>query len=151
MSRLDRVVRELGYLAAMEPADELRRRKVVADVVDLAGGINRTAMLPHLPADRLRWGPGDTGRVPTVQSGRAVMLRAAAETPPSTGNATITLTTLTEFAGVQTIGTLAIPKGQQFGAEALDVELPAGTWVGATVTTANGASGVSIALTVEME
>jgi len=148
MSTLDRAID--SYLDVIQPVEVLRQQQANARVIDLAAGINPEALAPHLTPLVVRWGPSDTGRWPIARSGQAVMLRACAETPPSSGPATVTVTVLTEFSGSETIATLTIPQNQQFGAVALAYDLPAGAWVGATVTTANGASGVSIALTVSV-
>lgn len=153
MSRMDAAA-DL-FLESIYSGEELRHDAAVRRVVERSERIVPNAIAPFLAPLVLRWGPSDTGRWPIARSGRGVMLRACAETPPSSGPATITLTVLTEFSGVESITTLTIPQGQQFGAKALPATdplfvFPAGAWIGAAVTTANGASGVSIALTVNI-
>lgn len=139
-----------AFLETLQPAAMLKQQAATARVIDLAGGIAPDALAPHLAPLVLRWGPSDTGRWPVARSGTAVRLWACAETAPTSGPAMVTLTLLTEFAGSETIATLTIPINQQFASTALAYDLPASSWVGATVTTANGASGVSIAVTVSV-
>ena len=147
MSHMNRIADQ--FLEAIQPAAIVKHDAAIRRVIDPAEGINPTAVAPHLTPLVLRWGPSDTGRWPVARSGRAVRLWACAETPPSSGNAIVTFTVLTEFAGVTTIGTLTIPNGQQIASRAIAYDLPANAAIGATVTTANGASGVGTALFID--
>lgn len=147
MSSMTRAIDQ--YLEATQPADVVKHNAAMRRVIDPAEGINPAAVAPHLTPLVLRWGPSDTGRWPVARSGKAVRLWACAETPPSSGNAIVTFTVLTEFAGVTTIGTLTIPNGQQIASRAITYVLPANAAIGATVTTANGASGVGTAVFID--
>jgi hypothetical protein len=82
------------------------------------------------------------------------MLRAYASTAPTSGDAVITVTQVTQDGGTESLGSVVSPDETQFSdpdtLSGLPVAVPAGAWLSATVTTANGASGVSISATIEV-
>ncbi len=148
MSDLSRALIDAGWADAVLPADHLQYQEALRRVVDPTGRILETAAKPFRTPVGFRWGPGDTGRWPMIRAGMAVLLRAFATTAPSSGNATVTMTWVSESTGGESL-TLTIPQGRQFREVVIAAPIPAGAWVGATVTTANGASGVSIGATIE--
>ena len=149
---LAKLFRDIGWAEAVIPATELQQGQANKRVIDQTGAMIADAIAPYLRGERFDWGPGDTKRQPTEKAGSLFLIRAYAGTAPSTGDATITVTMVTE-SGSETIATVRIPDGQQFSdpdtAEGLPYAVPAAAWLGATVTTANGASGVNIAAFVK--
>jgi hypothetical protein len=150
--RLRRAVRQSGYYDTIDPAEEVRLRQAARTVIDPGGGVNRAAILPYLTPLAFRWPPGDSSWWPVVMPCRLVMGWARAEAAPGGGNCIVTFSYETErdgiSEGITTITpALSITSGRRFGTVQLAVELNAGSWVRATVSTASGASGVSIALT----
>lgn len=137
--------REIDRLVeALSPADAVRHGVATAQVVDKAGAINRAAILPYLPPLVARWHPSDSGGWPVPIPATVTRLMARASTPPSTGNATITLTVHAPGGGTAT-ETLLILQGDSTSDAGIALDAPNGAWLTATVTTANGASGISIA------
>lgn len=149
MSNLDRIVRNSGVLDRLRPLDAIKQQRADAQVIDEAGRINPAAAAPFRTPLALHWSPGSTARQRAAQAGTAVLLAAHAATPPTTGNCTITLTMVTAVMGVTTIGTCQITSGQTIGETQLAYPVPAGSWLGAVVSQASGASGVSISLTIK--
>jgi hypothetical protein len=150
MADLGRIVRGSGLLDVLRPADELRHSLAVQTVVDRSGRITEEAARSVRTPMRMDWTPGETGRKPAQAPGRAVLLRAYAETAPTSGNCTVTVTMVTALAGEATLGTVQITQGYQFGEAVIAEDVPAGAWLGREVTVASGASGVSVSCTVEV-
>ena len=121
--------------------------------IDEAGRPNREHFRSILPPEKLDWATGETGKfIATARAGRSVLAIARAGTAPSTGACIITLRWESAAQGLTTIGTVRIPNGQRFGQsgpEQIGASLPAGAWVQAQVSTANGASNVSVSLVLE--
>lgn len=121
--------------------------------IDEAGRPNREYFRSILPPEKLDWATGETGKfIATARAGRSVLAIARAGTAPSTGACIITLRWESAAQGLTTIGTVRIPNGQRFGQsgpEQIGTALPAGAWVQAQVSTANGASNVSVSLVLE--
>lgn len=121
--------------------------------IDEAGRPNREYFRSILPPEKLDWATGETGKfIATARAGRSVLAIARAGTAPSTGACIITLRWESAAQGLTTIGTVRIPNGQRFGQsgpEQIGASLPAGAWVQAQVSTANGASNVSVSLVLE--
>lgn len=140
MSHPEDILREIGFAEVLEPKRDLRHREAVKRTIDPTGRI----ITPSATAVVFNWDAGSTSKRVTGSAGTITMLAAHCATAPSTGDATVTLTAETEEGGLQTIGTLTIPEGQRMANTTLGVQVTALTWLGATVTTANGASGVSI-------
>ena len=149
--RIDRAIRDSGVLDALQPAAQLRQHQAVAVVVDPAGAINRAAILPHLPPITFRWAPSDGTWWPVPVGIRLIAGWARAETEPSGGDCVITISYEThrdgESEGITTVTpSLTITSGKRFGEAVYAVDLPAGAWIQAVVSTASSASGVSIAM-----
>lgn len=121
--------------------------------IDEAGRPNREYFRSILPPEKLDWATGETGKfIATARAGRSVLAIARAGTAPSTGACIITLRWESAAQGLTTIGTVRIPNGQRFGQsgpEQIGASLPAGAWVQAQISTANGASNVSVSLVLE--
>ena len=150
MTDLAQLIRQTGLAEAIQPARAIRQAQAVAVVVDETGKINRSAVAPFLPPIAFQWASGSTSRQRVPRAGTIVLLAAFASTAPSTGDATVTLTQMTEASGEETIATLRIAEDAQFGDAQPMVQVPAGAWLGAIVTVANGASGVSISCTMNV-
>lgn len=142
---LDREIAEL--VEALSPAAAVIQNKNVKNVVNRSGGVERDAILPHLPTLTHEWSPSTPSARFVPQVSRIMSLNAYATTPPSSGNCVVTLTIVSPGSGSATIGTVTILNGQSSGERSLAYTAPAGSWLFAVVTTANGASGVSIAAT----
>ena len=150
---LERALTHFARVA--EPPVVLQQRQAVGVAIDPATGTVYANALPSSTPLDPSWGPGDAlRRYRTPRAGNVSMLAAFCTTPPSTGDAVITLTKTTETGGTETIATVRIPRGKQFSDpetliwQARDV--PAGAWLGASVTTVNSASGVNIGATVDI-
>lgn len=143
------VIRKSGLLDTLQPVEQMRQREDVAMVIMRGGGIFPEAAAPLRTPPVLRWGPSDTGPFPVAQNSTAELFWAYAATPPNLGNCVVTLTMITRGEGEKAIGSLTIPNGEQFGETPLNYVLPARAAVFATVTTANGASGVTRAVFVK--
>lgn len=146
--RIQAAIRETGYWDIVDPIEDAMLRAAVRQVIDLAGGIQESAAAPLRNPLELRWQPNDTGRCRAARAGTAVLFAAWAETPPSTGNATVVLTMATALQGSTEIGRLSITQGRNVGELALAVPVPAGAWFGVAVGPANGAGSVSCSLTI---
>ena len=129
-----------GVLDELLPEKVLLLESGVEKVVDPSGKIYAGPLAPHLTPLVLSWGPSDTKRIPLARSGTIVRLWAYADSPPTSAAATISLTSVSEYDGEDTVDTLSIPKNQQFASKSMSVLTDAGTWLGAVVTAANGAS-----------
>ena len=147
MDRVRQVVRTSGLLDTLQPVEQMRQNQAVRQVIDLGGGVFPSAASPFRTPLTHTWSPSDTGRKRAAQSGTIVTFAAHAAIAPSTGNCIVTLTMVTEAEGLRTIGTCQITNGASIGETPLNELIPSGAWLGATVTTANGASGVSISVT----
>jgi len=150
MSGLQRIVRESGLVDVLRPADQVRQQAAVGRVIDPAGGLHPRALAPYLPPLVMTWPQGSTQRHRAAAAGTAVLLAAYAVTPPSTGNAIVTLTLVSPSQGLTTIATCQITQASSFGEAQLDYPIPAGAWLHAALTTPAGASAVSTSLTVRI-
>lgn len=98
----------------------------------------------------LQWAPAEAGRKRVKVAGNMVIVAAHCATPPSSGDAIVTITQVSA-AGSGPSVTLTIPNGQAIAEVAVSVPVRAGAWVSSSVTTANGASGVSTSIVVERQ
>lgn len=147
---MERIFRESGLADVLMPAESLRHAEAVKRTIGVNGDISEREAAPFRTPLVMTWDAGSTSKRRAGRAGSVAILAAHCSTAPSSGDATVTLTMETEASGVETIGTLTIPQGQRMADTTLHVQVPAGGWLGATVTTANGASGVSLALTLEV-
>jgi hypothetical protein len=147
--RAERVIRQSGLIEALGIARARKHQLVVEQVVDRTGHIIYEAAKPFQTALRMDWSPGDGGRKRAQQAGMVVLLSAYAETPPSTGNCIVTLTAVSAVEGEQELGTCQITNGSSIGEIAINRSITAGTWLKAVPITANGASGISISVTIK--
>jgi hypothetical protein len=127
------------------PADEEQRKQVLRNVVNRSGGFERDAILPYLPTLKSRWRPGETDPDYIPQVSQIVRFVARASAPPTTGNCIVTLSVETPGSGITPIGTVTILQGQLKGETGLSYDVPGGSWLFASVTTPNGATGVTSA------
>ncbi len=152
MNDLRGAVRHL--VTVMEPAETLRHGAAVRESIDVAGRPNPAKFARLRTPLALQWPTGATGTYQAVaRPGTAILIRARAGTAPSGGPCIVTLKWESASTGLTTLGEVRIPAGRRFGeaqVEAYLATLPAGAWVVATVTTANDASGVSAALTIDV-
>jgi hypothetical protein len=145
---LAKILRDVGLARAIQPPDTIRQLAATKTVIDETGAINPPAAAPFRSPQTMQWAPGGTNRQRVTRAGTISLVAAYASTAPTTGNATVTVTQVTEAGGTDTIATLTIPDESQFADATPQVAVPAGAWLLASVTTANGASGVSIALDI---
>lgn len=139
-----------GLVEAIAPAEQRKHLQAVAQVISPDRSIYRPAVTPLLPLIGHEWNPGEIGRRRVRQASKLVLLAAFAETPPTSGPCTARLVVTPPGAGEVEIGTVEIIKGAVSGEQPLTYDLPAGSWLKATVIAANGASGVSISTSEEV-
>ena len=139
-----------AYFDQTMPADQLQHEAALREAIDLAGRPVRERFRGLLPPLVLQWVPGDTGFRALARAGRTSLALARAETAPTSGACVITLAWESAAQGLTTLETVRIPQGSRFGQATFQRDLPAGAWVRAVVTSAGGASGVSVALTVDL-
>lgn len=151
-TELQRIVRQSGLLDALVPREQERLLQAVRQTIGPLGEINPNMARPFKASQVMQWDPGNTGRQRVGTAGQVIILAAYAATPPSTGDAVVTLTHLNELTSEETLATVTIPQGASFSSFESLVGCPsdvlAGAWLGASVSTANGASGVSISVTI---
>lgn len=151
MAATDRMVREAAEL--LWPEDELRQARAVRSAIDLAGRPVPGKFASLKTPDKISWKPSDTGHEATVRPGKATLIRAIADTAPTTGYCTITVEWENEVTGLTLLGVVNISPGSRFGAEPVAAEvaqLPAGAWLKRTISPANGATGVAVTVTIEV-
>ena len=149
MSDYDAIIRETGLTRAIHTRTMLRQQEAVAVAIDPTGKVTPYAA-PKLPPIDYTWGPSSTTRYRVPRATTLVLLAAYATTAPSSGDATVEVTATTETGGTETIATLTIPEDSQFADTIPNVAVPAGAWLYGSVSTANGASGVNISVTLEV-
>lgn len=153
MTDTETELRRIGLAQTMFPAEQLRHLDAIFRAIDPTGRLNPRAAKPYRTPLGFDWDPGSTARKRVKRAGRVATLAAECVTPPdiALGDATVTLTLKRpDGGGVETIATLTIPKGQDMADTTPGVDVPAGGWLGASVTTANGAGGVSISVTLDL-
>jgi hypothetical protein len=141
------VIRSLGTMETLFPAEQILQDAAIRATHDRAGRLTPAEAQRLRRPQSLGIDPSSNKRKRVSRAGQVTLLAAYAETAPTTGNATITVTAYTEAGGAVTIGTVSITVGRQAG-EAVPspatASVPAGAWIGATITTANGAADVSV-------
>ena len=138
-------------MATMYPAEQLRRQAAVAEAIDPAGRITPRAAAPLRRPQDLQWGSGDTRSKRVAAPGTATLIAARCDTAPSSGACVVAVSWESETTGLTALGECRIPPGGRFGEATIPAEvatLPAGAWVRAQVTAANGATGVDISLMI---
>ena len=140
-------------LDTLYPVEREKHIEAMMKALDARGNPSRDYFRTILPPEKLDWATGETGKfIATARAGKSVLAVARAGTAPSTGACIITLRWESEVQGLTTLGTVRIPNGQRFGQSGpteIGASLPAGAWVQAVVSTANGASNVSVMLALE--
>jgi hypothetical protein len=148
----EKMLRDIRFTEKSHPTHELQQNYANTRSIGRDGSIFREAVEPFLRGEKVSWGPSDTRKQPIEKAGDLYLITAYATTAPSTGDATITITMTTEAGGTENIGTVRILDGYNFSdpdtMEGVPYPVPANAWLGGTVTTANGASGVNIAALV---
>lgn len=147
---IGRAIQDSGIVDALLPRARIEHEQAVAQAIGPTGDLLPRAVRQVRTPLVLAWAPGDTHRQRVARPGVLATLAAHCATPPSSGTAVVTVTQVTATAGASTIAILSIPQGEAIAEAGLDVAVPAGAWIGATLTTAAGASGVSTSLTVEV-
>ena len=152
VSSADKAARAL--MEKMYPAAQVQHEAAIRSAVDAAGRPvpSKFARL-RTPID-LQWGSGDSRPKRLARAGTAGLIAAHCDTAPSGGPCVVALTWESETVGETHLGEVRIQAGQRFGAATVDAEiaqLPEGAWVKAGAPSpANGATGVDVALTVEL-
>lgn len=146
---LDRAMKRLA--TTLEPPTVLHQREATRRAVDVQGRLTPQAIADARDPQTIVWKPADTGGDAAVRAGTATLIRAYATTAPTAGTAgaTITITKVTEFGGSEDLPTVNIPAEVNFGTEVIATPVEAGAWFVRTVTTANGASGISVQLVIQ--
>lgn len=147
-SSLAKIIRDTGLAQVLQPAAELRQQQANARVIDETGAISRQAAAPFRTPLAMHWAPSDTSRKRVARAGSVALLAAYASTAPTTGDAKITLTSMTALSGVETLVVLTIPQGESFAEVSSLIAVSSGAWIGTVVTTANGAAGISVSVTI---
>ena len=150
-ARLLEILDQTGLASTLEPQRDLRQRQAAAMAIDINGKVIPRAAPAPTPMS-YSWGPSSTTRYRAARACLLTLVDAYATTAPTTGDAIVTITMTTEAGGTETIATATIPDESQFATpETPNIPVPAGAWIYASVTTANGASGVSISTTLEIQ
>jgi hypothetical protein len=147
-AKLRKAVRDMRWAERVQPPPVLRQLESLSRTVDPTGAITPSAAAPFIVPQVFQWGPGSTSRQRVARAGRLTVLAAYAATAPTTGDAIITLTRITPSSASTPIATVIIDNGTQFGEVSLDIAIPGGSWLLATVTTTNGAANVSMSASV---
>ena len=138
-----------GLINALGVTATAESRRIVDAAIDASGQVTWDAIYQVLPAQNLTWAPGDAGLKPVSPQGTITIVRAYCATAPDSGPATITITRVREFASEEVVATLRIAEGSQFAIDHPYAPVEANDWLKATVTDAQGASGVSIGVAVK--
>ena len=147
---IERIVRRQGLASALYPPELIRQLQALAQVVDPSGSIVPSKAAPFRTPLVLAWPVGVTGKQRSARAGTGVLLAAHANAAPTTGDCIVSLTEQTATSGTTTVAQVRIPINKQIGEDEITVPILAGGWYGVTVTTANGASGISVSLTVNV-
>lgn len=150
MTDTEAIFREIGVAPTLFPPQMLRHLEAVFRAVDQTGRLTDRTARPFRTPLVLRWAPGGTDRQWTGRAGIVTLVTAHCLTAPTTGDAVVTFTMERREGGVQNLGTLTIPEGQTMADETLNVAVPSSAWLAQSVTTANGASGVSVAAMIDL-
>lgn len=85
------------------------------------------------------------GRVRLPSPGAVIHLGVLFDVAPTSGAVTVSLTGQSPTRAVFPIADIKLPANQLYGEIPIDNQtVPAGTWLGVTVTAPNGASGISV-------
>lgn len=143
--------RSLQRLAlTLEPPTLLQQREANSRAIDrTTGRMTSPALADARDPQTITWKPADTGGDAAVRAGLATLIRAYATTAPTTGDAVITVTKVSEFSGSDPLPTVTIPKGSNFGTAVIADPVEAGAWFTRAVTAAEGASGISVQLVIQ--
>lgn len=142
--KIQRGMRDMGFFDAILPGDRLRHDRSVRRAIDEAGRISDEAAKAFREPVTFDWGPSDLTRHRVARFATLVLVGVHATKPPS-GLCEVTVTMQTT-AGVVSLTKAQLPVGMAQVDVPLDVPqgVPAGARLHASVTTAGGASGVSI-------
>lgn len=145
---LDRSIQRLAR--TLEPADRLHLLDAARGVIDpTTRRLTSPALADARDPQTITWKPADTGGDFAVRAGMAVLIRAYASTPPTTGDARITITKTTEFGGSEALPAVTIPNGANWGPLVIAVPVEAGAYFSRAVTAAEGASGITVQLVIK--
>ncbi len=147
--RIQREMRETGFMDEFFPGDRLRHDQAIRRVVDEAGRLDPAAAKPLRTPLGYDWGPSDTTRHRVPRAGDLVLVGVHATTAP-TGSCEVTVTMQTAM-GVVALAKVTVPIGKTMVDAPIDPPqpVPAGARLHASVTTVGGASGVSISAEVQ--
>lgn len=131
------------------PTDDLKHQQAMKQAIDKTGAVVPRVADPFRTPITLDWGASPRRkRVPL--SGRAVLLSAYADTPPTTGSCVCILTMVTRETAETEIGRVNILKGTNEQSIALAHDVPNGAWLKGSVLDAQGASDVDINVTISV-
>lgn len=144
----DESIRRLAEV--IQPREAIEQQQAMRRAVGPDGRVTPEGLHGLRQLTALQWTPGETGRKRAPRAGTAVVLAAHCTTPPSSGPATVTMTQMSA-AGAGPSAVLTIPQGVAIAEVAIAVPVRAGAWLATSVTTANGASGVSTSTVIESQ
>lgn len=149
--RIQRAMREMGFMDAVYPGDQLRHDQAVRKAIDEAGKLDPSAAEDLRTPITLDWSTIDGRPKRSPQSGDLVLLWAHANTAPSSGPCIVTYTFKTKQQGATPLPVVVrIEQNQEIGEVTLAQPLPAGAYLNPSVTSAGGASGVSTGLVIKV-
>lgn len=133
----------------LEPPAVLQQREATSRAIDsTTGRLTSPALADARDPQTIDFTPAETGGKRAVRAGFAILIAAYATTAPTTGDATITITKVTEFGGSEALPVVTIPQGSNFGDVVISVPVESGSWFTRAFTVANGASGISVQLVI---
>jgi len=147
--KLNRALRDSGYLDVFEPAAKVRHEQAIRQAVDRAGQLADDVAARVRTPLTLDWSTIDGRAKRTPQAGTLVLLWAHANTAPSTGSCVIQYTLETKTQGATPIATVTIERNQTIGEAVFAQPLPAGAYLNPSVTSAGGASAVSTGIVIK--
>jgi hypothetical protein len=146
---LERIFRDTGLAEALQPRQSLELQEAVRRVVDPTGKILPPAANPFRTPRFIDFDVGTTRKRRVGRAGTLTLASVTCDTAPSTGDATITITVTSELEGAESY-VVTVPQGETDTDHTMAVPVNASDKIAMAVTSAEGASGVSATLTVNL-
>jgi len=122
----------------------------VQNTMDTQGQITARAAKPFRTPLTFDWHSSVAQRLRSPRAGTAVMIGVHAVTPPSSGQLIVRISQETDTSGETVLTTVYVPSGTKMFEQSVTLDILAGSWLSMLVESFNGASSVSVSMTVNV-
>lgn len=147
-----KALRDIKFAERLFPQERLRQFAALRRTADNQGVVFPEAIAPYRMPQVIAMSASGAIRQRVVRAGKITLISAHAGTAPTTGDAVLSITSLSEDSPTAVvIATVTIPNGQSFGQSAPMISVDTGQWLLASTTSSGSGSSFSVSINITQD